>query len=68
MHEGRGSLSGISFHLSSKRGPGLIRAAGTNREIDAGTLKNDVTASISPQLPGEIKEVSRMMADGNGRI
>ena len=57
------------MHLfSSKRGPGLIRAAGTNRKIDAGTLKNDVPASISPQLPGEIKEVSRMMADGNGRI
>lgn len=68
MHEGRKSLSYISFHLSSKRGPGLIRAAGTNRKIDAGTLKNDVPASISPQLPGEIKEVSRMMADGNGRI
>ena len=68
MHEGRESLSCISFHLSSKRDPGLIRAAGTNRKIDAGTLKNDVPASISPQLPGEIKEVSRMMADGNGRI
>ena len=51
MHEGRESLSCISFHLSSKRGPGLIRAAGTNRKIDAGTLKNDVPASISPQLP-----------------
>ena len=57
------------MHLfSSKCGPGLIRAAGTNRKIDAGTLKSDVPASISPQLPGEIKEVSRMMADGNGRI
>ena len=56
------------YPISSKRGPGLIRAAGTNRKIDAGTLKNDVPASISPQLPGEIKEVSRMMADGNGRI
>ena len=44
MHGGRW---GSSVHLfSSESGPALIRAGGTNREIDAGTLKNDVPASI----------------------
>ena len=39
--------AGPSVHLfSSESGPALIRADGTNREIDAETLKNDVPASI----------------------
>ena len=50
MHVGR---RGPSVHLfSSKSGPALIRAAGVNQEINAGTLKNDVPASIdSPASP-----------------
>lgn len=42
-----------SVHLfSSEFGPALIRADGTNRETDAGTLKNNVPASIdSPASP-----------------
>ena len=45
--------AGPSVHLfSSDCGPALIRAAGANRKIDAGTLKNDVPASIdSPGSP-----------------
>lgn len=45
--------AGPSVHLfSSERGLALIRAASANREIDAGTLKNNVPASIgSPGLP-----------------
>ena len=44
MHGGR---RGPSVHLfSSEHGPVLIRAGGANRETDAGTLKNDVPASI----------------------
>jgi len=39
--------AGPSVHLfSSESGPALIRADGTNRESDAGTLKNDVPALI----------------------
>ena len=39
--------AGPSVHLfSSERGPALIRAASANREIDAGTLKNNVPALI----------------------
>ena len=30
---------GAMHHFSSERGPALIRAAGINQEIDAGTLK-----------------------------
>lgn len=45
--------AGPSVHLfSSDCGPALIRAAGANRKIDAGTLKNNVPASIgSPGSP-----------------
>ena len=45
--------AGPSVHLfSSERGPALIRAAGVNQEINAGTLKNNVPASIdSPASP-----------------
>ena len=43
---------GAVHHFSSERGPALIRAAGINQEIDAGTLKNNVPASIdSPASP-----------------
>ena len=56
------------MHLfSSERGPALIRAAGENREIDAGTLKNDVPASIGPSLPDKLKNFRGKMSGGNGR-
>ena len=42
MHEAE--KQGTMHHFSSERGPALARAAGTNREIDARTLKNDVPA------------------------
>ena len=44
MHEAE--KQGAMHHFSSEHGPALIRAGGTNWEIDAGTLKNDVPASI----------------------
>ena len=55
-------------HFSSERGPALIRGAGTNREIDAGTLKNDVPASISPQPPGRLKVFKEMMSGESGEM
>ena len=42
IHNGKRctEAGGASVHLfSSERGPALIRAAGANQEIDAGTLK-----------------------------
>ena len=49
MHEAE--KQGTMHLFSSERGPALIRAASANREIDAGTLKNNVPASIgSPGL------------------
>ena len=44
MHEAE--KQGGMHHFSSESGPALIRAGGANRETDAGTLKNDVPASI----------------------
>lgn len=44
MHEAE--KQDAMHHFSSEHGPSLVRAGGTNREIDAGTLKNDVPASI----------------------
>ena len=50
MHEAE--KQGNMHHFSPERGPALNRAAGVNREIDAGTLKNNVPASIgSPGSP-----------------
>ena len=49
MHEAE--KQGAMHHFSSERGPALARAAGTNREIDARTLKNDVPASIGSPPP-----------------
>ena len=49
MHEAE--KQGTMHHFSSERGPALARAAGTNREIDARTLKNDGLASIGSPLP-----------------
>lgn len=50
MHEEE--KQGTMHHFSPECGPALIRATSTNREIDAGTLKNNVPASIgSPGLP-----------------
>ena len=55
IHNGKRctEAGGTSVHLfSSERGPALIRAAGVNQEINAGTLKNNVPASIdSPASP-----------------
>ena len=55
IHNGKRctEAGGASVHLfSSERGPALIRAAGVNQEINAGTLKNNVPASIdSPASP-----------------
>ena len=44
MHEAE--KQGAMHHFSSESGSALILAGGTNWEIDAGTLKNDVPASI----------------------
>lgn len=44
MHEAE--KQGAVHHFSSESGPALILAGGTNRETDAGTLKNDVPALI----------------------
>ena len=49
MHEAE--KQGAMHHFSSERGPALARAAGTNRKIDARTLKNDVPASIGSPPP-----------------
>ena len=49
MHEAE--KQGAMHHFSSERGPAAARAAGTNREIDARTLKNDVPASIGSPPP-----------------
>ena len=50
MHEAE--KQGAMHHFSSEGSPALIRDAGANREIDAGTLKNDAPASIgSPGSP-----------------
>lgn len=49
MHEAE--KQGAMHHFSSERGPAFARAAGTNREIDARTLKNDVPASIGSPPP-----------------
>ncbi len=49
MHEAEKQRT--MHHFSSERGPALARAAGANREIDAGTLKNDVPASIGSPPP-----------------
>ena len=49
MHEA--AKQGTMHHFSSERGPALARAADTNREIDARTLKNDVPASIGSPPP-----------------
>ena len=49
MHEA--AKQGAMHHFSSERGPALARAAGTNREIDARTLKIDVPASIGSPPP-----------------
>ena len=49
MHEAE--KRGGMHHFSSERGPALARTAGTNREIDARTLKNDVPASIGSPPP-----------------
>ena len=49
MHEA--AKQGTMHHFSSERGPAAARAAGTNREIDARTLKNDVPASIGSPPP-----------------
>lgn len=49
MHEAE--KQGAMHHFSSERDPALARAAGTNREIDARTLKNDVPASIGSPPP-----------------
>ena len=49
MHEAE--KQGAMHHFSSEHGPALARAAGTNREIDARTLKNDVPASIGSPPP-----------------
>ena len=50
MHEAE--KQGAMHHFSSEHGPALIRAGGVNLEIDAGTLKNNVPASIdSPASP-----------------
>ena len=53
MHEGQREPS--VHHFSLERGSNLIRAAGRNQEIDAGTLKKDVPASICPQSPGKLE-------------
>ena len=49
MHETE--KQGTMHHFSSERGPALARVAGTNREIDARTLKNDVPTSIGSPPP-----------------
>ena len=49
MHEAE--KQGNMHHFSSERGPALARAAGTNRESDARTLKNDGLASLGSPLP-----------------
>ena len=49
MHEAE--KQGAMHHFSSEPGPAFARAAGTNREIDARTLKNDVPASIGSLPP-----------------
>ena len=49
MHEAE--KQGTMHHFSSEPGPAFARAAGTNREIDARTLKNDVPASIGSPPP-----------------
>ena len=50
MHEAE--KQGAMHHFSSEPGPALIRAGGVNQEIDAGTLNNNVPASIdSPASP-----------------
>lgn len=49
MHEAE--KQGAMHHFSSERGPAAARAAGTNLEIDARTLKNDVPASIGSLPP-----------------
>ena len=54
MHEAE--KQGAVHHFSSEPGPALIRAADANQEIDAGTLNNNVPASIdSPALPSPSK-------------
>ena len=57
MHEGRRWPS--VHHFSFERGPILIRAAGANREIDAGTMKKGVHASILSQPPGTQRDDDR---------
>ncbi len=49
MHEAE--KQGAMHHFSSEPGPAFARAAGTNREIDARMLKNDVPASIGSLPP-----------------
>ena len=54
---------GAVHHFSSERGPALIRAAGINQEIDAGTRKNNVPASVdSPASPPPSKGKGRFPA------
>ena len=49
MHEAE--KQGAMHHFSSDGGRARAGAAGTNREIDARTLKNDVPASIGSLPP-----------------
>ena len=61
MHGGR---RGPSVHLfSSESGPALIRADGTNRETDAGTLKK----MFLHQLFSAAEQMKGPISGGNGR-